>query len=246
MLWGVVLACHAASHSYATLMVLRTLLGIFEACVAPILVLIIAMWYKKGEQGRRVSWFYVANSLTSIFGGCISYGASFTHGAFASWRIFVLTIGLCTIIIGALVFIFLPDSPVRARRFTDAEKIAALLRVKDNQSGTQNATIKVSQVLESFKDLRVWLVALSVMLTSIPNGGLSNFSSILLTTFGYSSQQALILNLPNGAIGAVTVIGCGWLSDRWNDRTLVMLICLIPTMIGMRSLPLRKEWHYRC
>ena len=61
MLWGVVLASMAATNSYASLMVQRTLLGIFEACVAPILVLIIAMWYKKGEQGRRVSFFYVCN-----------------------------------------------------------------------------------------------------------------------------------------------------------------------------------------
>lgn len=61
MLWGVVLASMAASDSYAALMVQRTLLGIFEAPVAPILVLVIAMWYKKREQGRRVSFFYVCN-----------------------------------------------------------------------------------------------------------------------------------------------------------------------------------------
>lgn len=54
MLWGIILSCMAACTSYAGLMVCRTLLGIFEAPVAPILVLIIAMWYKKEEQGRRV------------------------------------------------------------------------------------------------------------------------------------------------------------------------------------------------
>jgi hypothetical protein len=86
---------------------------------------------------------------------------------------------------------FLPDSPVKAVRFTEAEKIAALLRVKENQSGTQNARVKRAQVIESLQDIRVWLVALSVMLTSIPNGGLSNFSNILLTTFGYTSQQSV-------------------------------------------------------
>lgn len=86
---------------------------------------------------------------------------------------------------------FLPDSPVKAVRFTDAEKIAALLRTKENLSGTQNAKLKKAQVIESLKDIRVWLVALSVMLTSIPNGGLSNFSNILLTTFGYTSQQSV-------------------------------------------------------
>ena len=176
--------------------------------------------------------FYVCNSLTSIFGGLIAYGASFSHSHFASWRIFLLTIGLLTIVIGGLVAFFLPDSPVRAMTFSDAEKIAALLRVKENQSGTQNAKVKLPQIIESLKDTRVWLVALSVMLTSIPNGGLSNFSSILLTTFGYTSQQALILNIPGGAVGFVVVLGVGWLSDRWNDRSLVMLICIIPTILA--------------
>ncbi|KAI1612656.1 MFS transporter [Exophiala viscosa] len=232
MCWGVVLSCMAATTSYAGLMVCRVLLGIFEAPVAPILVLIIAMWYKKGEQGRRVSYFYVCNSITQIFGSGIAYGASFTKGKFASWRIFFLIIGLMTILFGGLVATFLPDSPVKAMRFTDAEKVAALLRVKENQSGTQNAKIKKEQVIESLKDVRVWLVFLSVLLTSIPNGGLSNFSSILLTTFGYSSQQALILGMPGGAVGIFIVLLSGYLSDKWNDRSLVMLICLIPTIIA--------------
>ena len=133
MLWGVVLACHAACHDFAGLAVCRTLLGVFESCVAPILVLIIAMWYRKVEQGRRVSWFYVCNSLTQIVGGGVAYGVSFTHSKFASWRIFFVAIGAATIVVGALVALLLPDSPVKAKRFTDAEKVAALMRVKNNQ-----------------------------------------------------------------------------------------------------------------
>jgi nitrate/nitrite transporter NarK len=70
------------------------------------------------------------------------------------------------------------------------------------------------------------------MLSSIPNGGISNFSSILLTTFGYTSRQALILAAPGGAIGVVFVLGVGYLSDRWRDRSSVMLICILPTILG--------------
>jgi MFS transporter, ACS family, allantoate permease len=84
-----------------------------------------------------------------------------------------------TVVCGALVALFLPDSPVKARRFTDAEKVAALLRVKDNQSGTQNAHLKKEQIWQTLKDGRVWLICLSTLLSSIPNGGISNFSSIL-------------------------------------------------------------------
>ena len=80
-----------------------------------------------------MSWFYVCNSLTQIFGGFVAYGVSFAHTGFANWRIFYIAIGALTMIVGVMVCLFLPDSPVKAKRFTDAEKVAVLLRVKDNQ-----------------------------------------------------------------------------------------------------------------
>jgi len=89
-IWGFVLGCHAACTTFAGLVVCRTLLGIFESYVAPILVLIIAMWHKK-EQ--RVSWFYVCNSLTTIFGSFLTYGVGFAKTNFAKWRIFFMRLG---------------------------------------------------------------------------------------------------------------------------------------------------------
>ena len=190
------------------------------------------MWYKKAEQGRRVSWFYVCNSLTQIFGGFLAYGVSHSTSTFATWRIFYLAIGILTILVGLVVALYLPDSPSKAKRFTDAEKVAAILRVKSNQSGTQNAKLKRGQILETLQDVRIWLVCLATLLTSIPNGGISNFSNILLTTFGYTSQEALILITPSGLVGAVCVLLTGYLSDKWHDRSLVMFICIIPTILG--------------
>ena len=88
MIRGFVLGCHASCTTFAGLAVCRTLLGVSESYVAPILVLVIAMWYKKEEQGRRVSWFYVCNSLATIFGSFLEYGVSFGKTDFASWKIF--------------------------------------------------------------------------------------------------------------------------------------------------------------
>lgn len=73
------------------------------------------------------------NSCTQIIGGAIAYGVSFATTKFASWRIFFLAIGGMTVVIGAMIALLLPDSPVKAKRFSDAEKVAALLRVKSNQ-----------------------------------------------------------------------------------------------------------------
>ena len=41
---------------------------------------------------------------------------------------------------------YLPDSPVKAKRFSDEEKVAAFLRVKENHSGTHNKQFKKVQV----------------------------------------------------------------------------------------------------
>lgn len=94
ILWGFTLGCHAACTTYIGLAICRFLLGVFESCVAPILVLIVAMWYRKEEQGRRVSWFYVCNSLAQIFGGLVAYGISFADTGFASWRVLFWCMGV--------------------------------------------------------------------------------------------------------------------------------------------------------
>ncbi|KAH9853799.1 major facilitator superfamily domain-containing protein [Lenzites betulinus] len=53
VIWGVVLMCHAAAESFGAFFALRFLLGMCESCVVPILILIVAMFYKKNEQVGR-------------------------------------------------------------------------------------------------------------------------------------------------------------------------------------------------
>lgn len=219
VLWGTVALCHAACNTYAALAVARTLLGVFESCVSPIIILIIAMWYKKSEQGRRVSWVLAMLNISMIAGGSAAYGISFINSGFSVWRIYFLTIGGLTVCAGVAISILLPNSPVRAKRFTEVEKAAALLRMRENHSGTQNAIIKKEQVLETLQDGRIWLILFATILASVPAGGLTTFSSILLTTFGYSSQEALILGVPRGGMGLLMVFLLGYLSDKLNDRS---------------------------
>ncbi|KAH9908560.1 hypothetical protein F4778DRAFT_776850 [Xylariomycetidae sp. FL2044] len=50
VLWGIVVTLNCACKSYAPIVALRVLLGCFEASVAPSLVLLTGMWYKRPEQ----------------------------------------------------------------------------------------------------------------------------------------------------------------------------------------------------
>ena len=59
----------------------------------------------------------------------------------------------------------MPDSPVHANFLTKEERIAALERVRDDQGGTENKTLKKYQVVEAFTDIRAWLIVLATMLS---------------------------------------------------------------------------------
>jgi hypothetical protein len=62
---------------------------------------------------------------------------------------------------------------------------------------------------------------------SIPNGSLSLFTQILISSFGYTSQEALALSAPAGVVSVAFVLLTGWASDRFNSRTLVTMILLV-------------------
>lgn len=231
--WGALLMLHAATNSFGPFFALRFLLGMCEACVAPSLILIISMFYKKDEQASRISWFYVMNGLTQIFGGFVAFGVSFYDGkVIPPYKIVYLVLGGISIVVGCVVLIWLPDSPVHARMLTREERIASLERVRNDQGGTENKKFKKEQIIEAVKDIRTWLIVLTTLVTSIPNGALSNFGNIVIKSFGYTTKQTLILGTPSGAVMSVMVIFCGWYSDKKNERMVPIVIALIPTIVG--------------
>ncbi|KAJ8487342.1 hypothetical protein ONZ45_g14372 [Pleurotus djamor] len=219
--------------SFGAFFALRFILGMCESCVAPILILIISMFYKRDEQGTRIAWFYVMNGLTQIFGGFVAYGISFYDGRLlAPYKIIYILLGGLAIVVGICVVIWLPDSPVHAKMLTQEEKIAALERVRDDQVGTENKKLKKEQVIEALLDIRTWLVILTTLLTSIPNGGISNFSNLIIKSFGYTSKQALILSTPGGLVHTGMTLFCGIWSDRKNERMIPIVFAVVPTIIG--------------
>ncbi|KAJ7276323.1 MFS general substrate transporter [Mycena haematopus] len=231
--WGIFLMLHSVGTSFGTFFALRFIMGMCEACVAPILIIIISMFYKKNEQASRISWFFVMNGLSQIFGGFVAYGISFSSGSrLAPYKILYIVLGAIAIVIGICVLLWLPDSPVHATFLTKEERIAVLERVRDDQGGTENHKIKKEQIFEAFKDVRTWLIVLTTFLASIPNGAISNFGNIIIEGFGYTAKQTLILSTPLGAIAAITTLLAGWYSDKKNERMVPLTLVLIPTIVG--------------
>jgi len=91
MCWGVLVAGTAGAKNYAGLMVIRFLLGAFEASVAPCLILITGMWWTKAEQSRRTGLWYMQIGVAQIIGAGMSYGFQHVKSTtLASWQILFL------------------------------------------------------------------------------------------------------------------------------------------------------------
>ena len=77
------------------------------------------------------------------------------------------------------MIIFLPDSPVTAKGLTLREKKIAVERLRGNQTGVENKHLKGYQVKEAFLDPKLYLFYLLGVVGNIPNGGISNFGTIM-------------------------------------------------------------------
>lgn len=68
---------------------------------------------------------------------------------------------------------------------------------------------------------------------NIPNGGISNFGTIIIQGFGFSTLVTTLMQIPYGVLIALSILLCVYLNDRFeNRRCLFTLIFLVPNLAG--------------
>ncbi|KAM7199194.1 putative allantoate protein [Rhypophila sp. PSN 637] len=245
--WAIATGSAAASKDYQTLLVSRVFLGIFEATVAPSLMLISSQWYTKSEQAPRISFWLLGLGMGQIFGGLVSFG--FQHftpeqSPLAGWRVMFLTLGVLTLVIGVAVLVFLPDTPMKAKWLSDNEKVALLKHVSVNQTGIENHRFRAGEVVEALGDPQIWLLLVSILLLSGTGGIVTTYSSTVIRNLGYSPKEATLLNMPSGAVNIVFTLLTGYGIRKQSNRWAFIIACIIPGMIGgglMSFLPVSNK-----
>jgi hypothetical protein len=93
------------------------------------------------------------------------------------------------------MFIFLPDSPVSAPGLTPRERRVAVERLRGNQTGVENKHLKPYQVLEAFMDYKLYIFFMLGCVCNIPNGGISNFGTLIIKGFGFSTLVTTLMQV---------------------------------------------------
>ncbi|KAM0323693.1 hypothetical protein ACHAQA_008628 [Verticillium albo-atrum] len=231
--WGITLACHAACTSFEGLLVVRTLLGIFESVCQPAFVILSGMWYRREEQASRVTYWYMMNGAQQIVGGLLAYCFSLIKsGPLASWQWLFLTYGIISVVFGVWVGFWMPDSPMRAHCFSEEVKHEMVERVRDNQTGIQNKTFKRHQFIEGLKDPQVWGYCAIAFCTTLPTSGLGAFANIIIKSFGFSLIETQLLAMVLGFYIIIVLLSSVWLAKRYSQNLWVMLVYCLPSFVG--------------
>ncbi|KAJ4411644.1 Allantoate permease [Gnomoniopsis sp. IMI 355080] len=237
IMWGLVLCCMAATKDFAGAMTVRFFLGVFESAVTPGFALFTSQWYTIKEQGARTGIWFSFNGFGQILGGFVAYGIAVgttRHPvAIESWQLLFLVIGLFTALIGCIFLWAMPDNQLNARFLTEKEKVLAIERIRVNQQGVGNKHFKMYQLKEALTDPMVWAFVFYALIADIPNGGISNFFSQLIVSFGFSSEQSLLLGTPGGAVEVIALIASGIIGDRLGNRLLVSTVGMLFAILGM-------------
>lgn len=142
--------------------------------------------------------------------------------------------------------LLLPNSPRTIKGFSHDEKLIMIARMRRNQTGIEQRKINWGQIREAMLDYKTWLFTLLGFVANIPNGGISNFSTLVIQGLGFGTLETALLGIPQGVL-VVIWIGLGALANAYmpkNSRTLVCAMFMVPTIAGALGFLLAPEDAY--
>lgn len=92
--WGAASMLQAAASNFAGLIILRCLIGAFEAGFGPGVALYLSFFYRRSEMGFRFGLFISFSAIANCFASALAYGIVHANTSIADWKLLFI-IGKC-------------------------------------------------------------------------------------------------------------------------------------------------------
>ncbi|KAJ5587257.1 uncharacterized protein N7459_003022 [Penicillium hispanicum] len=239
LVWGILLLVMGFLSSFPGLLVLRILLGMLEAPIIPGGILMMAMWYPRRDMALRLAFYYTG--FAQLITGPVGYGVGHVADVwFKPWRLFFWILGGFTVLWAVFSGFVLPDNPVSAKFLSEREKVVVVARIQADQTGIENKKWKNSQLKEALLDPKTWLLFFFNLFVAIPNGGLTNFTPLIVHGLGVPSTRAALLTMPTGIFETIAGFMCNGAvflitrkyGTRFQVRGISIIVGLIIGMIA--------------
>ena len=126
----------------------------------------------------------------------------------------------------------MPDNQLNAWWLCEKDRVLAIERVRGNQQGIGGKQFKPRQFKEALSDPLTWAFVFLALASDIPNGGLTNFFSQLIESFGFTAQESLLYGTPAGAVEFVAIVTWGIVTYRFGNRILFAIVGMSVALLG--------------
>ncbi|KAI0065984.1 MFS general substrate transporter [Artomyces pyxidatus] len=232
--WGIALTCQAACTSFTGLFALRLVLGICEGSTVAGFMITNSMFWTREEQLSRLGYWYVMGGVAQIVGGLVSFASLHIHTKnFQPWQWFLVITGVLTLLTAVAYYFLYPDSPTNAWFLTKDERVKAIQRVKENQTGIENKHFKKDQFIETLTDSKTWFMGVYSLCCGLTAYGLAFQRQIIVSSIGFSDMQTSLLGCVDGLVQIVSILTAVQLASRIrNSRAWFAMGYYIPNILG--------------
>ncbi|KAJ6443511.1 ATP-dependent RNA helicase dbp3 [Purpureocillium lavendulum] len=230
---GIFSTVQAAVHSWGAEMALRFLMGAAEAGYGPGIPYLLSFFYLRHEVGLRCGLFLAAAPLANTFSGALAFGITSGSPGIAKWRVLFLVEGLPTIVMAAVAYFYLPDSPEKAKFLTeDEQRIAKARSIRQAGAGTRIGGVDWMDFLRGLLDYKAWLTGLMYFSCNVSFASLPVFLPTILSEMGFTRAAAQGLTAPPFFLSFLVTVITPWIADRTQQRAFMLIILTIIGGVG--------------
>ncbi|KAJ7355675.1 major facilitator superfamily domain-containing protein [Mycena albidolilacea] len=235
--WGIVMVSMSFVKTWQGLIIARSFLGIAESGLAPALAFYISSWYRHDEQARPIACYFSAATLAGAFGGLLAFGIEKMNGigGLHGWSWIFLLEGLITVIISLVAYWAMVDFPSTATFLSSIER-ENLVEVLRRDTEGEPSHFEKKFVWEALMNPKSWLQALIFIGVTVPIYSFTLFLPTIIHAMGFSATNAQLLTIPPYAVGCVSTIRIGVLSDRSRTRGPFITAASLFAIIGYTML----------
>jgi MFS transporter, ACS family, tartrate transporter len=239
--WGVAAMAMTLVRGVASFFSVRFILGMAEAGFFPGVILYLTFWFPAREQARAVALFMTATALAGVIAGPVSGALLEMHGfaGLSGWQWLFILEGLPAVILGVLVWRYLPDRPENAAWLGVNERVALSMRLE--QERRHSTHIRQRSLGEAVSNSKVWILSLIYFAIVFGLYGVTFWLPQIIRGFGHRSDLEIGLLSAIPFMGAaVAMVFAGIASDRSGERRWHLAFC---ATVGAAGLILASMTH---
>jgi MFS family permease len=244
IIWGVITGLIAMTTNANQVYVLRAFLGLCESSAWPGMMTLLMHWYTPGELAKRMGFYHSCQAIGSMMSGALQVAVINTlHGSsgLAGWRWLFIINAIMTVVVGALGFVMLPDTPnnvnPRAIWFKKGHAQLAMERL-ERHGRAEPKKVTVAGTKRAFTSWQLYLISCLYVATVVASWGYAYFNLFLKSLKNadgsptWTVSQVNSIPIGGSAINVVFVWIWAILSDVLQTRwTLIIVQGLIGVMV---------------